>query len=884
MIFLHRLYTFCRNLFRRNRMDQELDDEISSYVDLLAEEKIRKGASPEDARRAARIEAGGVEQVKERVREIRPGFWLDTLLQDLRYGVRMLRKSPGVTIVTALTLALGMGANTAMFSSIDALLLHSLNFPDSDRLVALSETQPRSGFEPENVAPADYLDWKKAGTVLDSMAAYREWGTDLTGTDEPEHLHGARVSSDFFSTLGVGTVLGRTFIREEEQPGREQVAVISYGLWQRQFLGNPRVLNSEIELNGEPFKVIGVMPAEFNFPLSTAVWTPLPLSNDFVQERDKQSLFTVARLKPEGSLGKAQAEMNTIAARLEQLHPKTNTGRRVSVSLLRERMAGDFTPMFLWIGLGSVLFVLSIACVNVANMQLARAAVRGREMAVRAAIGATRKRIVRQLLTENVVLALIGGALGLAVAAIVLRLLKRGMPPDLTRIIPGWQSMTIDARTLAFTFTIALLTGIVFGLVPALAASKPELTEALKEGEKSSILGGGRHRMRNFLVISEVALALVLLVGTGLMVKGFRHLAENQRQGYSPESVLTLGVTLAPVRYAQDRKVAAFYQDSVANIRKLPEVASACAMTYVPSSGGWTTEKLLLEGRSAPAPGELQTTNLQIVSPGCFETLRIPLIQGRDFAAGDRAESQKVAIISSEFARRYFAGGNPLGERIRIGSPPEDWMTVVGVVGDVRRFMFDRNMRPMVYIPSLQSPARSMHLVVRTHGDPEKLATSIRTQLLSVDRQQPVFDIKSIETIIDEQISGVRIGAGSMVFYGLLALLLSAMGVYGVVTHSVEQRRREIGIRMAVGAQASDILQMVLRQTIQVTVTGLIFGLIASFAMGRVMAKTMFGMIALDPATFLIFTALLTATALLASYLPARRAAQVDPIITLHCE
>lgn len=882
MISLRHFYTFCRNLFRRKRMDQELDDEICSYVDLLAEEKIKDGAYPEEARRAARIETGGMEQVKEQVRQIRPGFWLDTLLQDLRYGARMLRKSPGVTLVTALTLALGMGANTAMFSSIDALLLHPLDFPDPDRLVALAETQPRSGFEPENVAPADFLDWKKTSSILERLAAYRESDFDLTGTDEPDHIHGARVSVDFFATLGVGTTLGRTFIREEEQPGHEQVAVISYGLWQQHFLGDRRALNTEIELNGMRFKVIGVMDAEFNFPLSTQVWTPLPVSNEFTEEREKQSLFAVARLAPAATVSKAQAEMNTIAARLERLHPKTNTGRRVSVSLLRERAAGDFTPIFLWIGLGSVLFVLSIACVNVANMQLARAAVRGREMAVRAAIGASRKRIIRQLLTENVVLALMGGTLGLAVAAVVLRLLKRGMPPDLTRIIPGWQSMTIDARTLAFTFTIALLTGIVFGMVPALAASKPELTEALKEGEKSSILGGGRHRMRNVLVISEVALALVLLVGTGLMVKGFRRLAENQRQGYSPENVLTMGVTLASVRYPQDYKIANFYQGSIEGIRELPGVASACAMTYVPSSGAWTTEKFLIEGRPAPALNELQTTNLQIVTPGCFETLRIPLLQGRDFTAGDRAESQKVAIISAEFARRYLAG-NPLGERIRIGSV-DDWVTVVGVVGDVRRFMFDRAMRPMVYFSNLQSPARTMHLVVRAQGDPGKLTTSIRAQLLTVDRQQPVFDVKTIETIIDEQISGVRIGAGSMIFYGLLALLLSAMGVYGVVTHSVQQRRHEIGIRMAVGAQARDILQMVLGQTIQVTVTGLAFGLIAAFAVGRIMARTMFGMIALDPATFLIITAVLTAVALLASYIPARKAAQVDPIITLRCE
>jgi putative ABC transport system permease protein len=884
MAFLRTLYQFSKNLIHREQVERELHDEVSAYVEMLADEKMNDGVSPDEARRAAILEAGGVQQIKEKTREARPGFRLEVLLQDLRYGARMLRKNPGSTLVLVLTLALGMGANTAMFSSIDALVLRPVNFPDPDRLVALSETQPRTGFEPENVASGDFLDLKQQTTLFTSMAGYRGWDVDLTGGDEPEHLQATRVSADFFTTLGVGAALGRTFTLEEEQVGREQVAAISYGLWQRRFLGDVRVLGTDMELNGARFKVVGVMPAEFNFPLNTSVWVPLPATRDLAQERATQNVFVLARLRPKATIRQAQEEANAIAARLEQLHPDTNTGRRASVRLLREQLAGDFTPMFLWIGLGSVLFVLSMACVNVANMQLAQASERQREIAVRAALGASRQRIVRQLLTENVLLALMGGGAGIAVAWALLRSLKNSMPPDLVRFIPGWGAMTIDVRTLEFTFAVAILTGTFFGLAPALAASRPDVNEALKSGETSSVLAGARHRLRNLLVISEIALALVLLIGTGLMVKGFKRLAANQRQGFSPEGVLTLGASLNTTRYPEDRQVANFYKNSLESIRTLPDVLSAAEVAYVPSSGAWSTERILIQGRPAPAPGESQTANLQVVSEGYFRTLGIPLLQGRDFHGEDSFGSRKVAIISSEFARRYFGNANPLGEHVHIGSAAEDWVSVVGVAGDVRRFMFDRGMRPAVYLPHQQMPVRSMHFVVRTRGNPEKLTSAIRSQLANVDKEQPFFDIKSIETIIDEQISGVRVGAGSMAFYGLLALLLSGLGVYGVVAHSVQQRTREIGIRMAVGARAPDIVRMVVKQTIYLTAVGLGAGLLGAFAMGRLMAKAMFGIMALDPVTFCLSMALLATIALLASYVPARRAAHVDPMITLRCE
>jgi putative ABC transport system permease protein len=872
-----------RRLLRKQSTEKQLDSELQFHLEQQVADYVAAGMAPEEARRRARLEFGGMEGVKEECRESRRVHTVDTFLQDVRYGLRMLRKSPGFTLVTVLTLALGMGANTAMFSIIDAILLRPLNFPRLEQLVVLSEPQPHSLSTSETVAPADYVDWTRQATVFEQLAAYSGWGADLTGTGEPEHLDGARVSPSFFSTIGIAAAVGRTFTPEEARPGQEQVAVISYGLWQDRFSGDPRILESSIRLNGVPYKIVGVMPRDFSFPRATQLWVPLALSRDFVQEREKQFILALGRLKPGISPRKAEAEMNGIANRLEQLYPQTNTGRRIAVVLLRDQATGEFTPMFLWISMCAVLFVLAIACVNVANMQVARAAARQREMAVRASLGATRKRMLRQLLTESVMLALLGGAAGIAVAKLLLQLFKVGLPAEITRLIPGWQNLAINGRSLAFTFAIALTTGIVFGLAPALGASKPDLTDALKEGQKSSLLGA-RFRLRNLLVTFEVALALMLLIGAGLMVRGFTHLVETQKQGYSPNHVLTLSVSLNQTRYRQQHRVVSFYREALERLGGLPEVVSVSAVSHIPATGGWSTERFAIEGRPDPTPGALPAANFLVVTPDYFHTMRIPLISGRDFALHDSEESPRVAIVSAEFVRRYLAGTEPLGQRLRIGRAETEPATIVGVVGDVKRFMFDRDQRPTVYVPHEQYPALSMGLVMRTAGDPQKVAKEARARLLAVDKEQPVFAMKSIEEIIREQTSGVRVGAIVMLSLGLLALLLAAIGIYGVIAYSVERRTHEIGIRMALGARARDILVMVLQQTGRLVVTGLLIGLPGALAMSRAMVKTMFGMISLDVMTFAAFTALLAAVALLASYIPAQRAARVNPMITLRHE
>jgi putative ABC transport system permease protein len=872
-----------RRLFRKESTERQLDSELGFHVEQLTADYIEAGMSPEEARRRARLEFGGMEGVKEECRESRRVHMIDTILQDMRYGLRMLRRSPGFTIVTVVTLALGMGANTTIFSTIDAMLLRPLDFPELDRLVAISEPLPHSLSGAETVAPADYLDWRSQATMFEALAAYSSGGTDLTGAGEPEHLGGARVSSNFFSTIGVDPALGRAFTGQEDTPGEDQVAVISYGLWQSRFSGDARVLESSIRLNGAPYKVVGVMPRNFSYPRDTQVWTPLALSADFVKERQRQFILTVGRLKRGKTPVHAQAEMNAIATRLEKLYPQSNTGRKALVMLLRDQVAGEFTPIFLWISMGAVIFVLAIACVNVANMQVARAATRQREMAVRASLGASRTRMLRQLLTENVLLALLGGAAGIAVAKLLQHLFKIGMSPEITRHIPGWHAMAINGRSLAFTFLIALATGIIFGLAPSLGASRPELTDALKEGQRNSMLGG-RHRLGSVLVTFEVALALVLLVGAGLMVQGFTHAIENQRQGYVPDNVLTLRTSLNPTRYSQPRRISSFYRDALERVSTLPDVMSVSAISSIPATGGWSTEKFLIEGRSESTAGELQAANFQIAAPHYFHTMRIPFISGRDFTGHDDVESPKVAIVSAEFVRRYFAATEPLGQHIRLGGPAEEPATIVGVVGDVKRFMFDRGQRATIYVPHAQYPVTSMGFVLRTSGDPQRIARGARAQLLAVDKDQPVFEVKTMDQIITEQVSGIKVGAVSMMFFGLLALLLSAIGVYGVVAYTVEQRTHEIGIRMAVGARARDILQMVLGQTARLTAIGLAIGLLSAFAMSRAMVKGMFGIITLDLTAFAAFTALLAGVALLASYIPAQRAARVNPMITLRHE
>ena len=808
---------------------------------------------------------------------------MNTLIRDLRYGIRLLSKNPGVTAIAVLTLALGIGANTAIFSFTDAILLRPLDFKNVDRLVMVW-TGSRGTFDRENVSPADYVDWKNQNNAFEYLTAINWWDVNLTGSGEPERVQGFEVSPDFFKALDEQPVSGRTFVPEEDQPGRNQVVVLSYDLWQRRFALDPNIVGQTIMLDGRGFTVVGVMPKDFEWPTTAELWTPLVLSNEDLSSRARHYLRVMGRIKPDVTLAQADAEMNVIARRLEQQYPDTNKNLGVNLARLPGQTSDDFARPFLLALMGAVGFVLLIACANVANLQLARATGRTKEIAIRAALGATRWRIVRQLLSESVLLAVLGALFGLLMAIWGADLIKAAIPQDQAKYITGLKHMGINGRVLAFTIVVALLTGLISGLAPALQTSKPDMNETLKEGGRA--LTGGRGRLRNLLVVSEVALALVLLVGTTLMVKGFARMVENQKQGFDPTGVLTMRLTLPDSKYKERHQRRAFYDQVLERVAALPQVESAGVVGSVPSSGNWSIAEFTIEGRPAQDPSEKFAADFQAVSAGYFRALRIPLVDGREFGTQDGESTTPVVIISQNLARRFWPDEDPIGKRIELGSASigKRSCTIVGVAGDVRAFMFDKGPRLTLYVPYTQSPRWTTGLVLRTHGDPMNAVASVRAQLREVDPNQPLYEIKTMEAVISDHVSGIRLSAALMAIFGLVAIVLAAVGVYSVMAYSVTQRTREIGIRTALGAQPRDLLKLVVGQGMTPALIGVAIGLAASFAMARAISGLLFGITATDPIMFVAVAALLMSVALLACFIPARRAMKVDPMVALRYE
>jgi putative ABC transport system permease protein len=809
---------------------------------------------------------------------------MQTLWQDLRYGVRMLFKNPGFTLIAMLTLSLGIGANTAIFSLTNALVLRPFDFPDLDRLVVVSGTMPQQGSEFYGMTPADYADLRREQTAFVDLAAYQQSNATLTGVGEPERVQNVKVASGFFRLLGGEAALGRMFLPEEEQVGRDQVAALSYGLWQRRFGADPKIIGATVSLDGKAYTVIGVMPANFNFPKPVELWTPLALSNEAWNERQDRSLSVVARLKTGVELGQGNAEVGMLAQRLATQYPQTNTGRGLAIKLLRQRANGEYNDVFVGLLMAAVGFVLLIACVNIASMQLARASARGRELAVRAALGAGRLVLVRQLLTESLLLGLLGGVCGLLVSFWFLDFIRGGIPPEAVRYIAGWEHFRINERVMIFTFLIALASSVIFGLVPALQSSRPNLNETLKEGGRSEGAGVGRQRLRKALIVAEVALALVLLVGAGLMVKGFGRLTEKQHQGFDPRHVLTLRTILPSSRYAEGRQIAAFHRLAQERLAALPGVESASSASFLPGSDNWDSIEFQIEGRPAPQGQEREIT-YQKAGADYFRTVRIPIVKGRAFSGADGEDAPRVAVISEALARRYFPNEDPLGRRVKVGAAESaPWHTIVGVAGDVSRFMFDRETQPILYLPNQQIPDRGAYFVVRVSGEPMSAVSAVRAQIAALDDKLPLFEIKSHEQAIDDDLAGLRLSAALMAMFGAMALVLAGVGVYGVMAYAVSQRTREIGVRVALGAQPRDVLRLIIGQALKLAALGLVIGLPVALALGKVMAGALFGVVALDPITFVVFTLLLTGVALLAGYLPARRAMRVDPLVALHYE
>jgi putative ABC transport system permease protein len=882
MPFLPRVNSLWRNLFDKQKVDHELAEEIRAHLDLLTEAKIKQGLAPEEARRAALVELGGVEQVTESVREVRQGRLLEDLWQDARYALRSLRKHPGFTVVAVITLALGIGANTAIFSVINAVLLRPLPYADADRLVVVIETVAE---RPIGVSYPNFVDFRNQNTVFENLAAVRHRESfNLTGTGDSERLQGRLVSANFLSTLGVKPILGRDFLPEDDRAGAAPVVMLSHALWQRRFGGAENIIGQQLTLNRERFTIIGVTPANFEYGLEADVSVPIGLSTERFSARGRDpGIQAVARIKPGVSTETANAELNTIAARLEQQYPESNASRRVRLESLREALVGDIRPMLLTL-LGAVGLVLLIACANVANLLLARSARRQKEIAIRTALGAGRSRIIRQLFTESVMLAIGAGIIGLLLALAGTALLSSYLPEG----IPFLPAISTDASVLLFTLGVSVLTGLLFGLAPALQTSKPALTDTLKEGERNS--SPGHNRTGKILVVAEVALTLVLLIGAGLLVKSFWRLMAVD-PGFNPENLLAMQIS---VNAGPDEgpRVASFLDQLQQRVKQLPGVESVALSNGLPFEGAnWPA--FVIEGQAPPEPGREPNGILYITSTGYLETLGITLLRGRGFSAHDTPGTTPVVLIDEVFARLYFPNEDPLGKRLRQAGSNSPSREIVGIVRHVEH----SNLAGLsaasgeVYTPFSQIPVenlpryvRRVNLLVRTNVEPLSLAQSVRAQIAALDRDQPVFNVRTMEQAVARSVAARRFSMILLSVFAVLALVLAAVGIYGVISYSVAQRTREVGIRMALGAQTTDVLKLVVRDGLKLVVIGVAVGLVGAFMLTRLMTTLLFGVTPTDVVTYATVALTLIGVALAACYIPARRATKVDPLVALRFE
>ena len=805
---------------------------------------------------------------------------MEILVQDLRYTVRMLLKKPAFTAIVVLALAIGIGANTAIFSVVNAILLRPLPYKDFDRISMIWMDNPKLGVKEDWHSYPNYVDYKQQNQVYEDMAAFNNRSFNLTGTGEPIRTLGAWNTASLFSVLGVPPAVGRVFTEDEEEPGKDLVVVLSNGLWRSRFGSDPNIIGQSISMNGANRTVIGVMPSGFSFPdKTTEVWVPLALSPQRKQARSVISFQAVGRLKPGVSMAQASADMSAIAKRLDEQYSRSDYG--VNLVLLRDQETRSVKPALLVL-LGAVAFVLLIACANVANLLLARAATREKEIAIRVALGARRSRIVRQLLTESAVLGLTGGAAGLLMAVGGLKVLVALSPGD----IPRFDQAGIDGRVLVFTLAVSLLTGLIFGLVPSLQTSKPDLNSTLKEGGRGTTGGAGGVRVRNLLVVSEIALSLVLLLGAGLLIRSFIRLQQFDL-GFNPDNLATMRIQLPGSKYREPAQVDAFYKQLLERIEALPGVQSVGAISAVFLDDTPNSTNFSIEGRPVPTGTDAIEVPLDSVSSGYFRTMGIPLQRGREFDERDVRGSTPVVIVNETFARRFFPDEDPLGKRFVYGGAGPDnneWITIVGVVGDMRRTGFDRPVRPETFLPQSQNPSGTLTIVARTAGKPESLSGTLRAEVWAVDRDQSVFDLKTMHQTLSEMSSQRRFNMLLLGVFAALALTLAAVGIYGVMSYSVAQRTHEIGIRMALGARGNDVLGMVVRRGMVLASAGIGVGLIGAIALTRLMSSLLYGVSATDPLTFVVIPMVLAAVALGACFVPARRATKVDPMIALRYE
>ncbi len=812
---------------------------------------------------------------------------MHSLIQDLKYGFRMLWKSPAVTAVAIIALTLGIGANTAIFSVVHAALLRSLPYADGDRLAIVWEHRHRGKDNPQNVINlGNFFDWKAQNTVFSDMAAFFDLNVNLTGDGEPEEVPAQLATTNLFSLLGVNAIKGRGFLPDDGKDPQAPRIIIGYDLWQRRFGGDPNIVGRQVILNNRPNEIIGVLGPDAGWFVqkgsqinhSPEIWLPWQPGDD-ARQRHGRFARAVARLKPGVTFEQAQNEMNIIGARLEQQYPDFNAKWGVTVVPLRTQLTGEIRKPLL-ILLGAVGFVLLIACANVANLLLARAASRKREIALRAGLGASRWRIARQLLTESVLLSAFGGGLGLLLAVWGTRALLALSPPELIDI----RSTAVNLPVLGFTLVLTLLTGIVFGLFPALEASRFDLSEPLKESGKSVIGGTGASRMRSAFVVAQVALALVLLVGAGLLMKSLNRL-QSVDPGFDPQNLLTVRVSLPQRKYDTDPKVINFFKQAVDQVRALPGVESVGAINALPFDGPHSGTRLEIEGQPKRPAGQELSTGVIVTDANYFQTMHIPLKRGRLYTPQEVAEMRHVVVVNETFAREIFAGQDPIGQRVTISMKDDNQpCEIIGVVGDNKHKGLDSEVEPMAFWPHAELAYPSMTLTVRTRGDGASVAGAVRNVIHQLDRDQPIGQVAMMDTLMSRSVARAKFNSMLLAIFSIVALVMAAVGIYGVMSYAVLQRTHEIGVRMALGAQRSDVLKLILKQGIVLAITGVLVGLGGSFGLTRIISTLLFDVAATDKTTFAAVASGLFAITFVASYLPAWRATRVNPLDALHYE
>jgi len=792
-------------------------------------------------------------------------------------------KHPGFTAVAVLTLALGMGANTTIFSTVDALILHPFSFPNQDRLIVVWEQNRAVGNVRGAVAPGNFIEWRDQNQVCEQLVAIQQKSFDVSNGSHPERFPGYGVTLGFFEALGVKAAQGRTLLPEDTEPGREQVVVIKHSFWQQHLGADPGIVGKTINLNRKQFTVVGVMPADFNYPYNGGeMWTPLVFDRDEQKERGDHYLRVIGLLKPLISVIQAQSGLQAISQRAQQQFPITNSGRDASVvSLTDDAVRGARTGVPIL--MGAVVFVLLIACANVANLLLVRAASRQRETAVRLALGARRSNLIRQALTESALLGLLGGALGLLISIWAIAALARGIPEGFSKFIPGWGHLGINFTVLAFTFGLSMLAGMVAGLAPIWHSTRTNLNESLKAGGRSDSGTSSHNRLRSVLVVSEVALSLLLLIGAGLMVRSFVEMLRADL-GIRPDNVLALQISLPKETYEDKSKQLAFYDQLQTRVRSLPGVVKVGAVNIVPFSSGNQSSNFQIIGRPPFTQGQEPDAQIRVATPEYFEAIGTALRRGRLFNAQDEANAARVILINEAFARRFLPDQEPIGQRLNFGGSEKETQEIIGVVADVKNDDLDEAVDPIAYSPYAQNVWLSMNLVVRATQDPTRLASAVRSEVQALDPNLPVSNIKPVRQMIDERISPKRLMTYILGVFALIALLLASVGIYGVMSYAVTQRTREIGVRMALGAQAVDVLKLVIKNGMTMALVGVAIGLAGAYPLTRLLANLLFKVTPTDVVTFAAVSISLIVVALIACYIPARRATKVDPLVALRYE